>query len=436
MKRRVASIVAMALVSFVRAEESAFSLRGGERVVFLGDSITEQKLYTTYIEAYTVTRFPKETFNFWNSGWGGDTAWLRMRSFPDEKALFAAEGDAQQKLIEAAVDGPLKRDVISFKPTVVLINFGMNDHHYEAFREDIFKAYIRSQAHLVKSLSTNNALVVLLTPQPLEPRTGDPSSDVRNKALGQFVAGLKDVAAKEGAAFVNQFDPYMAIMRRAHTLDAGVCIGGGDEIHPGPAGHKLMAAIILKQLNAQALVSSVELDVSGGQGPKLVNATKCVVSKIGDDTSVLSFDRADECLPMPIDTKASEALKLMPVLDELNRYELKVTGLAAERYDILIDGECVTSATREELAKGWNLALTAGPITRQAQEVLALILKKNLAVQTLWEANIRPWMKKERPALQQKVVEAEALITATCQTKPHRFELKPTKRFDATQQQN
>jgi hypothetical protein len=169
----------------------------------------------------------------------------------------------------------------------------------------------------------------------------------------------------------------------------------------------------------------VELDVS--QGPKLVNATKCVVSKINDDKSVLSFDRADECLPMPIDVKATEALRLMPMLDELNRYELKVTGLAAERYDILIDGECVTSATRDELAKGWNLALTAGPITRQAQEVLALILKKNLAVQTLWEANIRPWMKKERPALQQKVTEAEALITAACQTKPHRFELKPAK---------
>ncbi|MEI7899509.1 MAG: SGNH/GDSL hydrolase family protein [bacterium] len=425
MKRLAACFAAAILASVVRAVEPSFFLRGGDRVVFLGDSITEQKLYTTYIEAYTVTRFPKETFNFWNSGWGGDTAWLRMRSFPDEKALFAAEGEAQQKLIEAAVDGPLKRDVISFKPTVVLINFGMNDHNYEAFREDIFKAYVRSQAHLVKSLSTNGSRVALLTPQPLEPRSGDPSCDARNKALRRFAGGLKELAAKEGATFVNQFDPYMAIMRRAHALDAGACIGGGDEIHPGPAGHTLMAAMILKQLNAPALVSSVELDVSGGQGAKLVNASRCVVSKITGDKTVISFDRADECLPMPMDVRASDALRLMPVLDELNRYELKVTGIAEERYDILIDGEFATTATREELAKGWNLAITAGPITRQAQEVLALIVKKNLAVQTLWEANIRPWMKKERPALQQKVAEAEALITAACQTKPHRFELKP-----------
>ena len=52
------------------AADSGFFIHDGDRVVFLGDSITEQKLYTTYIEAYTVTRFPKQEFHFWNSGWG------------------------------------------------------------------------------------------------------------------------------------------------------------------------------------------------------------------------------------------------------------------------------------------------------------------------------------------------------------------------------
>ncbi len=137
------------------AAETGFFLRDGDHVVFLGDSITEQKLYTTYIEAYTVTRFPKLSFHFWNSGWGGDTAWLRMRSHADEKALFAAAGDAQQKLVEEAVDGCLKRDVVSLRPTVVTVDFGMNDHNYEPFRADIFRAYVRSQAEIVKVLRKN-----------------------------------------------------------------------------------------------------------------------------------------------------------------------------------------------------------------------------------------------------------------------------------------
>ena len=92
---------------------------------------------------------------------------------------------------------------------------------------------------------------------------------------------------------------------------------------------------------------------------------------------------------------------------------------------ILIDEEYVTTATSEELAKGWNLAITAGPITRQAQDVLALIFKKNLAGQSLWEAQIRPWRKNELPALQQVVVDLETQITAACQTKPHHFVVKP-----------
>jgi len=407
------------------AADAEFVLHDGDRVVFLGDSITEQKLYTTYIEAYTVTRFPKQTFHFWNSGWGGDTAWLRMRSFPDEKALFAAEGDAQQKLVEASVDGPLNRDVVSLKPTMVTVNFGMNDHNYEPFREDIFNAYVRSQSEIVKVLKKNGARVVLMTPQPIENLSGDPSADARNKAIRKFADGLKEVAAKEGTTFVDQFDPYMAIVRREHAIKVDTRIGGGDEVHPAPAGHTLMAAIILKQLKAPALVSSAELAVSEDQQGKVSGATRCAVSNVIFEKGTLSFDRADDCLPMPIDQRAMASLKLAPVLDDVNRYELRVAGLKEDLYDVLIDGEVAATITKEELAKGLNLATVAGPITRQAQEVLSLIFKKNLVGQTLWEAKLRAWRKKERPGLQKQIDDFEAQITAACQPKPHHFEVKP-----------
>ena len=45
-----------------------FLIRNGDRVVFLGDSITEQRLYTTYIEAYTLARHPDWTLTFRNVG--------------------------------------------------------------------------------------------------------------------------------------------------------------------------------------------------------------------------------------------------------------------------------------------------------------------------------------------------------------------------------
>ena len=35
-----------------------FFLKNGDKVVMMGDSITEQHLYSTYVEAWTLTRFP------------------------------------------------------------------------------------------------------------------------------------------------------------------------------------------------------------------------------------------------------------------------------------------------------------------------------------------------------------------------------------------
>src|SRR2546422_11304749 len=89
-----------------------FFIHDGDRVVFLGDSITEQRLYTTYIEAYALTRHPKWKLTFRNVGWGGDTSWLRQRAHPDESQLFAADETSQQKMVEQSVGRGLNRDVL------------------------------------------------------------------------------------------------------------------------------------------------------------------------------------------------------------------------------------------------------------------------------------------------------------------------------------
>lgn len=51
---RVVWVLLAALVSNLWGGE--FLVRDGDRVVLLGDSITEQRLYTTYLEAYALTR--------------------------------------------------------------------------------------------------------------------------------------------------------------------------------------------------------------------------------------------------------------------------------------------------------------------------------------------------------------------------------------------
>jgi lysophospholipase L1-like esterase len=372
----------LAVVWVSLAQAGSFFIHDGDRVVFLGDSITEQRLYTTYIEAYALTRFPDWKLTFRNVGWGGDTAWLRQRSHPNEGELFAAGADAQQSIVEKAVGNGLERDVLPLKPTVVTIKFGMNDHSYQPFREDIFRAYVRSQTELGKTLKANGARVAYLTPQPIEDKRPDPDQDVRNQSLRKFSDGLKEVAGQVNAVFVDQFDPYMAIMMRERSSNPTAMIGGGDAVHPGPPGHTIMAWAVLKRLGASALVSKAELDAAG---VKLVSTENCKVSNVSSSASGgISFQRLDGALPMPVDPKAESALKLAPILDELNLYELCVTGLKPGKYQVIIDGEKAMEASSDEFAKGVNLATAAGPVTQQARQVLDLVFQKNNVFFNRW----------------------------------------------------
>jgi len=418
----------MMACSIGMAADAGFFFHPGDTVVFLGDSITEQRLYTTYIEAYTLTRFPQQSFIFRNAGWNGDTSWLRMRAHPNEPALFAANDSNQQAMIESAVGAGLKRDILPVKPTAVTVDFGMNDHAYQAFRPDIFKAYSRSQTEIVKMLKQNGARVALLTPQPIEDHRADPDKDLRNQSLRQFSDGLKIVASNEGALFVDQFSPYMALMLNARATNLNAMIGGGDAIHPGPAGHTLMAWAILKGLGAPAEVSSVEFDLTRSFWHQLVRAENCKVSKAAYTQGTLSFLRTDVALPMPIDLRAMPALTKAPVLNDLNRYELKVAGLKSDRYEVRIDGESVVTTGKDDLAKGLNLAVIAGPISRQALEVLSLVVQKNNLYYERWrKCQLSPIAANQAriPALDSQIAALEKQIDAARQPKPHRFEVAP-----------
>ena len=265
------TVVLTALTAVARLCAAAeFPIHDGERVVFLGDSITDQRLYTTAIEAYTLTRFPQWKLSFRNIGWGGDTA----------------QGGL----------GRAGRDLLPLKPTFVTIDFGMNDHGYRAPDEGIYKNYIDKQTQLVALLKTNNSRVALLTPQPIEDKRPDPDKDVRNASLRKMSDGLREVADKEKVLFADQFDPYMTVMLKARQADPAAHIGGGDAVHPGPVGHTIMAWAILKSLGAPSAVSSAELTAAG----TIVAATGCAISDLKVDAGVLSFTRKDAALPMPV----------------------------------------------------------------------------------------------------------------------------------------
>jgi hypothetical protein len=103
-----------------------------------------------------------------------------------------------------------------------------------------------------------------------------------------------------------------------------------------------------------------------------------------------------------------------------------------------IDGEQAARLDAEELGKGCNLTIRAGPITAQARKVLALVFKKNDLFFTRWRNvqlfNFPEWArtadaessrKAELARLDKEIAECEAQVNEARKPKSHHFELKP-----------
>jgi lysophospholipase L1-like esterase len=364
-------IVAMALVvlasaSAARAQESFF-FKDGDVVAVVGDSITEQRLYSNYMEMWTVTRFPGWKLTFRNVGIGGDTS---------------TGGNSR-----------FKRDVLAYKPTAMTVDFGMNDGRYiwagqkmkqkdggekERTAEDIdknFAIYMKGLQGMADQARAANLRVAWITPQPIEQREAGPQLSRYNTTLEKFSKGVGEIAHKNGGLFCDQFHPYLTVMEMARESDPKVLITGGDAVHPGPTGQALMAASILKGMHFPREVASVVIDANAkGVEPRTTNCTiKLLESKSG-----VRFDRLDKALPF-FPEQARGILKWTPLLTDMNHYGLQVMGLAPGNYQVRVGGKAVAECSASDLAKGVNLAdavLKAGPIAEQVQAVVKAVNDK------------------------------------------------------------
>jgi lysophospholipase L1-like esterase len=352
LSRVLSAFVLFAALSSTAWSQDEFDLKDGDRVVFYGDSITDQRLYTTFAETFVVTRFPDRVVDFVHSGWGGDRV--------------GGGGGGN-------IDTRMERDVLPYKPTVMTIMLGMNDASYRAFDQEIFDKYVKGMNYIVDRVEAElpDIRLTMIQPSPYDDVTREPKfPGGYNAVLVRYSEAVQQIAEAKQRNLADLNTPVVAMLEKAKATNAELASNIiRDRVHPGAAGHLIMAEALLKSWNAPSLVSGVEIDADSG---KLVIASNADVSDLNGNAAEIAWTQLDHALPMPVDMNNAEtalAVESSDFVEALNRQILRVTGLKAAGYELQIDGRDIGRYTPAELAAGVNLAMLKTPMSEQAGEV-------------------------------------------------------------------
>jgi lysophospholipase L1-like esterase len=321
------TVLALCAAGVCAADPQApVALGDEETIVFYGDSITEQNLYSAYLETFFASRFPNKRIGSFNLGWGGDTARGGARRFA--------------------------RDVAPVRPTLVFVDFGMNDGGYKPFQQRVYDAYVASQKELAAEIAKTGARQVLLTTSPIDPDRR-PDGAAYNGMLTRMADGVVRMGAELGMPVIDLFHPMLEVQRLAKAKDPGFTMIP-DSVHPDPVGHLVMAYLAMRRIDAPRVVG--EITVAEGKAEAAGGAS---VSSVRARYGGTELDLGLQFLPFYVPPEARSALRLVPFEDEVNRFRLRadVGTAGAGRWVVSVDGVSAGAFTPGELAAGVDLAL-------------------------------------------------------------------------------
>lgn len=358
MSRAVIGIVCLLLLSAVpaatapgqevQAPLAAVELQDGDSIVFLGDSITHQRLYTQYVEDYIYTRFPHMRLKLHNAGVGGARAWDALQRFD--------------------------KDVAAYEPKYVTILLGMNDGSYRPFDQATWETYRKDMTELVEQIESIGATPIPMTPTMFDSRAAfarDPNRDpetatLYNSVLAYYGAWLREVAYQRGYGFVDMWSPLNNITLAERKKDPAFTLIK-DAVHPDAPGQVVMAVALVADIGLPAQVSNIVISPKAN-GDANVRAAGGEIRDVKWTDGGLEFTWQAESLPWVLPEPARLGVELTRLGHRLSREALEVHGLPSGRYSLTIDG--VEVGTYNSTALERHIELQGNDKTPQYQQAL------------------------------------------------------------------
>ncbi|GAC1452586.1 MAG: hypothetical protein NVSMB7_15330 [Chitinophagaceae bacterium] len=237
--KRYFGVIAAALMACMPAVAQPLDT-GIHTVLFLGNSITYAGNYITDIEACYTLSHPGRKIAFINLG------------LPSETVSGLSEpGHAGGKFPRPDLHERLHRILQQIKPECIFACYGMNDGIYMPFEEGRFQKYKNGMNWLHDTLAATGARVIMITPPVYDEARGSDSgyASVLDK-YSDWLLAQKKAAGWEVADIHYPMKKYLEAHRK---VDAAFGIDGfaltNDGVHPGEAGHWLMAKQLLLYLH-------------------------------------------------------------------------------------------------------------------------------------------------------------------------------------------
>jgi lysophospholipase L1-like esterase len=371
MLRRLAlSIFALLfLASVSRAADTG--LKANDLIAICGDSITEQKQYSVFMEDYLLMCQPAGDLKTCQFGWSGETSWG-----------FAAR---------------MNNDVGWFHPTAATTAYGMNDGGYSPMTPDKAKRYHDAQSDIVKKFKKMGVRNIVVGSPGCVDTDYFKKSPEQAAMYNKTLAGLRDIARQvadeEGVTFANVYDAMYEAMGKAKAKHGNTYVfAGNDGFHPGNNGHLAMAYAFLKGLGCSGEIGTIQVNLSSNEA-SASEGHKVLSSKSG--AVEIESSRYPFCFYGDEKGQTTRSvIDFLPFNEDLNRFKLVVKGATSDQVKVTW-GNSEKTFSKGDLEKGINLAaeFLDNPFSLQFAKVhTAVQAKQNyetpfakVLIHTMWE---------------------------------------------------
>jgi len=331
-------------------------LKPGDKLAICGDSITEQKMYSRIIETYLTVCVPQLHVTVRQFGWSGEKA-----------PGFLAR---------------MENDVLRFGPTIATTCYGMNDHNYQPYQEEYARTYRDASRAVIGRFKQRGTRVVQGSPgtvgkMPAWVKQAKGTVEDLNHSLAEFRnIGVK-LANEEQVGFADVFCPMLVGGFEAKRQYSDTyMIAGKDGVHPGWAGHLVMAYAFLQAMGLDGEIGTITVDWADGKATAS-EGHRVLAAEPG--RAEIESSRYPFCATGPAtdDSSIRSGMTLVPFNGRLNRFMLVVRNAPPGRCSITW-GDASKTYTAEELAKGANLAadFEVNPFSEAFKRVDEAVVKK------------------------------------------------------------